>query len=141
METNTSSNQDHTRLIHHRVLETLSEVLTELSTRLLSSGRKQFAEIAPTIFQSVAQIYLAYVERTITNISTSDQFNAPEDALLVELEIVATCVKCLKVLMVNGIRDVHKYNETRVCFIISSVYEKTNYLNQFRPLLKSVVSI
>ncbi|KAI7866310.1 armadillo-type protein [Mucor mucedo] len=128
METNTSTDQDHTRLIHHRVLETLSEVLTELSTRLLSSGRKQFAEIAPTIFQSVAQIYLPYVERTISKISSSGQFNASEDSLLMELEIVATCVKCLKVLMVNGIRDVHKYNETRT-FIEVSRKHLEQYVN------------
>lgn len=111
------NNPDHARLIHHRVLETLSEVLTELSTRLLSSGRKQFAEIAPNIFQAVAQVYVAYVDRAISKISNQAEIATPE-ALLIELDIVTTCVKCLKVLMVNGIRDVHKYNETRVCFLL-----------------------
>lgn len=114
MESANVGNEDHTRLIHYRVLETLSEVLSELSTRLLSSGRKQFSEIAPNIFQAVAQIYIVYVDRTITKISTQMKDATPE-ALLVELDIVAICVKCLKVLMVSGIRDVHKYNETRVC--------------------------
>lgn len=112
LETANISNEDHARLIHHRLLETLGEVLSELSTRLLSSGRKQFADIAPNIFQAVAQVYVAYVERCI--LKTSTQI-ADLEALLVELDIVMTCVKCLRILMVSGIRDVHKYNETRVC--------------------------
>jgi hypothetical protein len=113
MESAHVGNEDHTRLIHYRVLETLSEVLSELSTRLLSSGRKQFAEIAPNIFQAVAQIYIVYVDRTITKITTQMKDTTPE-ALLIELDIVSICVKCLRILMVSGIRDVHKYNETRV---------------------------
>lgn len=114
METTAASDPDHVRLIHHRVLETLGEVLTELSTRLLSSGRKQFAEIAPNIFQTVAQVYVGYVDSTIRNLSNQIENT---DAVLVELDIVATCVKCLKVLMISGIRDVHKYNETKVCYL------------------------
>lgn len=113
MESIVTNTEDHTRLIHHRVLETLSEVLSELSTRLLSAGRKQFAEIAPNIFQAVAQIYIAYVDRTVVKASSLQQIGQ-EEAFLMELEIVATCVKCLRILMVSGIRDVHKYNETRV---------------------------
>lgn len=111
MENANVSNEDHARLIHHRLLEVLSEVLSELSTRLLSSGRKQFADIAPNIFQAVAQVYVVYVDRCITK--TSTQVTNVE-ALLVELDIVMTCIKCLRILMVSGIRDVHKYNETRV---------------------------
>lgn len=113
MEPTPNNTLDQTRLIHHRVLETLSEVLTELSTRLLSTGRKQFAEIAPNIFQAVAQVYIGYVDRTILSFSTQSY----NESVLMELEIVATCVKCLKVLMISGIRDVHKYNETRVMYI------------------------
>ncbi|GAA5815784.1 hypothetical protein MFLAVUS_009299 [Mucor flavus] len=116
METTAASDPDHARLIHHRVLETLGEVLTELSTRLLSSGRKQFADIAPNIFQTVAQVYVGYVDSTIMNLSNQIENT---DAVLVELDIVATCVKCLKVLMISGIRDVHKYNETKTFIDIS----------------------
>jgi hypothetical protein len=106
------NNPDHARLVHHRVLETLGEVLSELSTRLLSAGRKQFAEVAPNIFQAVAQVYVVYVDRTIVQLANVDNV----EALLLELDIVGTCVKCLRILMVSGIRDVHKYNETRVSF-------------------------
>lgn len=109
------SDPDQARLVHRRVLETLGEVLSELSTRLLSAGRKQFAEVAPNIFQAVAQIYIVYVDRTIVHLANVDYVKA----LLVELEIVSTCVKCLRILMVSGIRDVHKYNETRVKLQVS----------------------
>lgn len=138
MESTNTNHEDHARLIHHRVLETLCEVLTELSTRLLSSGRKQFAEIAPNIFQAVVQVYVAYVDRTISKISNQTENTTPE-ALLVELDIIATCVKCLKVLMVSGIRDVHKYNETRVSLFVVYLNNTDKFLN--RHLLKSVVSI
>ncbi|CAO3653619.1 unnamed protein product [Mucor hiemalis] len=116
MENANVSNEDHARLIHHRLLEVLSEVLSELSTRLLSSGRKQFADIAPNIFQAVAQVYVVYVDRCITK--TSTQVTNVE-ALLVELDIVMTCIKCLRILMISGIRDVHKYNETRTFIGVS----------------------
>lgn len=113
MESTQTYSEEQARLIQYRILEILSEVLSELSTRLLSSGRKQFAEIAPSIFQAVAQIYIIYVDRTIVKLT---QLNTAIDgeALLTELDIVSICVKCLRILMVSGIKDVHKYNETRV---------------------------
>lgn len=132
LETANISNEDHARLIHHRLLETLSEVLSELSTRLLSSGRKQFADIAPNIFQAVAQVYVVYVERCIMKSSTQ---TADVEALLVELDIVMTCVKCLRILMVSGIRDVHKYNETRVCIANNGVKQLLNNISN-RHLLE-----
>lgn len=92
------SNADNS-VIHHHALETLYEVLAELSTRLLASGRKQFAEIAPELFQVVAQIYMGYVQKQKE----------------IELQITASCIKCLRILMVSGIKDVHKYDETKVC--------------------------
>lgn len=111
MESTQTYSEEQARLIQYRILEILSEVLSELSTRLLSSGRKQFAEIAPSIFQAVAQIYVLYVDRTIVKLT---QLSDSGDALLIELDIVSICVKCLRILMVSGIKDVHKYNETRV---------------------------
>lgn len=33
----------------------------------------------------------------------------------IELQITASCIKCLRILMVSGIKDVHKYDETKVC--------------------------
>lgn len=115
MESTQGQNEEQARLIQYRILEILSEVLSELSTRLLSSGRKQFAEIAPSIFQAVAQIYVVYVDRTIVKLSQLNR-NIDGEALLIELDIVGICVKCLRILMVSGIKDVHKYNETRVTF-------------------------
>ncbi|KAI8380281.1 armadillo-type protein [Blakeslea trispora] len=118
IQTVQTNNEDEARLIHHRALQTLGEVLSELSTRLLSAGRKQFAEIAPDVFQAVAQVYVVYVDRTTPKLS---QFNPNMDheALLLELDITTTCIKCLRLLMVHGIRDVHKYNETRTFIEIS----------------------
>lgn len=113
MESANAQNPNDAHLIHSRVLETLSEVLSELSTRLLSSGRRQFAEISPTIFQAVAQVYIVYVDRTINRLTQINN-NVNQEALLEELSIVGTCVKCMRILMVSGIRDVHKYDETRV---------------------------
>jgi hypothetical protein len=118
------NNPDHARLVHHRVLETLGEVMSELSTRLLSAGRKQFAEIAPNIFQAVAQIYVVYVDRTIIQLANIDHV----EGLLLELDIVGTCVRCLRILMVSGIRDVHKYNETRVSLYLISTRKGLFYL-------------
>ncbi|CAO3662719.1 hypothetical protein CU097_009870 [Rhizopus azygosporus] len=97
------SNADNS-VVHHHALETLYEVLAELSTRLLASGRKQFAEIAPELFQVVAQIYMAYVQKQKE----------------IELQITASCIKCLRILMVSGIKDVHKYDETKTFIAISS---------------------
>ncbi|KAI9481256.1 MAG: armadillo-type protein [Benjaminiella poitrasii] len=109
-----STNEEYARLVHYRALEMLSEVLSELSTRLLSAGRKQFSEVAPLVFQAVAQIYLMYVDRTLSQLMNSSQVNLNESSLLVELNIVSICVKCLRILTVSGIKDVHKYDETRV---------------------------
>ncbi|KAG1451734.1 hypothetical protein G6F56_008004 [Rhizopus delemar] len=91
-------------IIHDRALETLYEVLAELSTRLLSSGRKQFASIAPDLFQAVSRVYMNYVEKTLS---------VQDNQLSMELEITLTCIKCLRILMVSGIKDVHKYEETK----------------------------
>lgn len=124
MKSANTQNPNDTHLIHSRVLETLSEVLSELSTRLLSSGRRQFAEISPTIFQAVAQVYVVYVDRTINKLTQINN-NVNQEALLEELSIVGTCVKCMRILMVSGIRDVHKYDETRVryrCLILIKLY-------------------
>ncbi|CAO0796255.1 unnamed protein product [Mucor circinelloides] len=118
MEAASTHNADSAHLIHARVLETLSEVLQELSTRLLSAGRRQFAEISPTIFQAVAQIYVVYVDRTISKLQQINS-NVNQEALLEELNIVGTCVKCMRILMVSGIRDVHKYDETRTFLDVS----------------------
>jgi hypothetical protein len=99
-------------LVHDRALETLYEVLAELSTRLLSAGRKQFASIAPDLFQAVSQVYMGYVEKTFSGLQQQH-----DDQLLVELDITLTCIKCLRILMVSGIKDVHKYDETRVSWL------------------------
>jgi hypothetical protein len=140
MESTTHANEDHARLIHHRVLETLGEVLSELSTRLLSSGRKQFAEIAPNIFQAVAQIYIVYVDRTI--LSINQIASAAVEKTEIELDIVATCVRCLRILMVSGIRDVHKYNETRVSsLLVLCIYLCLLIFFDDRHLSKSVENI
>lgn len=127
MESANTQNPNDAHLIHSRALETLSEVLSELSTRLLSSGRRQFAEISPTIFQAVAHVYIVYVNST-TDILTQINNNVDQEALLEELGIVGTCVKCMRILMVSGIRDVHKYDETRVkykCLISIKLYINT----------------
>ncbi|KAI7902235.1 armadillo-type protein [Cokeromyces recurvatus] len=112
------TNEEHARLIHHRALEMLFEVLSELSTRLLSAGRKQFSDIAPHVFQTVAQIYLVYVDRTLAQLTNP----VNETSLLAELNIVSICVKCLKILTVSGIKDVHKYDETRVKYKLHYIH-------------------
>ncbi|CEP19483.1 hypothetical protein [Parasitella parasitica] len=118
MDTASAQDPNEAHSIHSRILETLSEVLSELSTRLLSSGRQQFAQISPTIFQAVAQIYVVYVDRTIIHLQQING-NMNQEGLLEELNIVATCVKCMRVLMVSGVRDVHKYDETRTFLQVS----------------------
>lgn len=101
-------------LVHDRALEILVEVLQELSTRLLSAGRRQFAEIAPRVFQTAANLYVAYTSRILA--AFERETNA---TTALELEIVATVIKCLRILMVNGIRDVHKYDETKTFIDLS----------------------
>lgn len=108
-----ASNQEHLRLIHDRTFEMLYEVLYELSTRLLSSGRRQFAEIAPRIFQTVAATYDSYTSNTISELIKNPMVN-----LDVELNIVSMCVKCLRILLVSGIHDVHKFDETKVLLLL-----------------------
>lgn len=92
----------------------LYEVLQELSTRLLSAGRRQFAEIAPRVFQTVANSYVAYTSRTIQNVFNTASGIYARDDLMTEMGIVSASVKCLRILMVSGIKDVHKYDETKV---------------------------
>ncbi|KAG1293137.1 hypothetical protein G6F66_006356 [Rhizopus arrhizus] len=117
-------------LVHDRALETLYEVLAELSTRLLSAGRKQFASIAPNLFQAVSQVYMGYVEKTFSGLQQQH-----DDQLLVELDITLTCIKCLRILMVSGIKDVHKYDETRN-FIGMSGKHLEQYVNSRFALLQ-----
>ncbi|KAI8889138.1 ARM repeat-containing protein [Backusella circina FSU 941] len=118
-------NQNYARLVHHRTLETLSEVLSELSTRLLTSGRKQFAEIAPSIFQAVARIYVAYADMSI---SMFNDTSLDQAAIAITLDIISICVRCLRILMVSGIKDVHKYNETKT-FLEISLGHLERYVN------------
>ncbi|KAI7849043.1 armadillo-type protein [Circinella umbellata] len=99
------------RLIHDRAFEMLYEVLHELSTRFLSASRRQFAQVAPRVFQTVANAYVNYTSNTISSLSSST--TSDPSTLLTELGIVSACVKCLRILMVSGIRDVHKYDETK----------------------------
>ncbi|KAI9322643.1 armadillo-type protein, partial [Dichotomocladium elegans] len=101
-------NEDQLRIIHDRAFEMLYEVLLELSTRLLSAGRRQFAEIAPRVFQTLANGYVTYTNSTINKLTAGVQ-----DHLQIELGIAAMSVKCLRIVMVSGIRDVHKYDETK----------------------------
>ncbi|KAI8368385.1 armadillo-type protein [Choanephora cucurbitarum] len=125
------NNEDYARLVHHRTLQVLGEVLSELSTRLLSAGRKQFAEIAPDVFQAVAQVYMVYVDRTLPKISQLS-VNVDHESLLLELDLITTCIKCLRLLMVHGIRDVHKYNETRVMMTVVFILPLQIYLTYDR---------
>ncbi|ORZ00705.1 armadillo-type protein [Syncephalastrum racemosum] len=109
-----STQGDQEMLVHDRALEILVEVLQELSTRLLSAGRRQFTEVAPRVFQTAANLYVAYTTRIL------DAFGRKTNATTaLELEIVATVIKCLRILMVNGIRDVHKYDETKTFIDLS----------------------
>ncbi|KAL0090724.1 armadillo-type protein [Phycomyces blakesleeanus] len=117
IETTSSGNNEQSRIIHDRSLSMLYEVLSELSTRLLSAGRKQFASIAPRTFQTIAQVYATYTERTIAymaNIQAIITDSVAKARTIEELEITSMCLKCLRILMVSGIRDVHKYDETKM---------------------------
>lgn len=110
-------------IIHHRCLETMYEVLSELSTRVLSSGRRQFAELAPPTFQVIANVYVAYVEQTIPQLMellsshTTSSLELQCGAVPNGLEVLAICIRCLRILMVSGIRDVHKFDETKVSLL------------------------
>ncbi|KAI9261423.1 armadillo-type protein [Phascolomyces articulosus] len=119
------------RLIHDRAFEMLYEILHELSTRFLSASRRQFAQVAPRIFQTVANMYVTYTTNTVSTLSAQ---TADPAILLTELEIVSACIKCLRILMVSGIRDVHKYDETKT-FIQLSKQRLEEYVN-IRSLLQ-----
>ncbi|KAI9008994.1 armadillo-type protein [Phycomyces nitens] len=116
IETTSSGDNEQSRIIHDRALSMLYEVLSELSTRLLSAGRKQFAALAPRTFQTIAQVYATYTERTIAYMTNINLIADPsaKARTIEELEITSTCLKCLRILMVSGIRDVHKYDETKL---------------------------
>ncbi|KAI7867162.1 armadillo-type protein [Spinellus fusiger] len=122
IETTSSGNTEEAERVNSRAIETLYEVLVELSTRLLSSGRKQFTAIAPRTFQTIAQVYMIYTEKALTQLlNTNALFTNSETMTRTERDLknVSTCVKCLRLLMVNGIKDVHKYDETRTFIEIS----------------------
>ncbi|KAI8975058.1 armadillo-type protein [Mycotypha africana] len=97
--------QDYARLVHYRILEIWNEVLLELASRRLVLGRQQFADIVPTMFQTVAQVYVAYVDPAAAG---------TEQALVVELEIVSLCLQCLKTLLSRGVKDIQSYEEPKV---------------------------
>ncbi|KAI9306866.1 armadillo-type protein [Cunninghamella echinulata] len=92
-----STNNEGAALIHHRCLETLYEVLNELSSRVLASGRRQFAELAPRTFQVIANVYMIYVNQSLTSLEQHQM------ADINSLEVVTLCIRCLGVLMVSGI--------------------------------------
>ncbi|KAJ8660085.1 hypothetical protein O0I10_004314 [Lichtheimia ornata] len=123
-----ANSEAHLRLIHDRTFEMLYEVLYELSTRLLSSGRRQFAEVAPRIFQTVAATYDNYTSNTISELIKGAMAN-----LELELNIVSMCVKCLRILLVSGIHDVHKFDETKM-FITMSKERLENYMKIYPQL-------
>ncbi|CAO3588011.1 unnamed protein product [Absidia cylindrospora] len=116
----TPGNDSNAAIIHHRCLETMYEVLQELSTRVLSSGRRQFAELAPQTFQVIANVYVVYVEQTVSLLmnmlsapATLEQNLQQSGGNTTDLEVLAICIRCLRILMVSGIRDVHKFDETK----------------------------
>ncbi|CAO3644783.1 unnamed protein product [Cunninghamella blakesleeana] len=108
-----SSTNNEAVLIHRRCLETLYEVLSELSSRVLATGRRQFAELAPHTFQVIASVYMIYVNQCLSNL---EQHKFTD---INGLEVVTLCIKCLRILMVSGIRDVHKFDETKSYIDIS----------------------
>ncbi|KAI8373127.1 armadillo-type protein [Radiomyces spectabilis] len=113
--TDLTTNEGAGRLIHDRALTMLYEVLYELSGRILSTGRRQFAEIAPRTFQTVAGAYMTYSNRNFSHLSNLSA--AQQDGTVGELNITSMCVKCMRILMVSGIKDVHQYEETKVTLV------------------------
>ncbi|KAI8086750.1 armadillo-type protein [Halteromyces radiatus] len=127
-------------IIHHRCLETMYEVLSELSTRVLASGRRQFAQLAPHTFQVIANVYLIYVNRIISQLV--DLLNQPTGQRISSMEldafeILAICIRCLRILMVSGIRDVHKFDETKTFLDLSYQHLQTfmESLSRLRSVL------
>ncbi|KAI8069428.1 armadillo-type protein [Gongronella butleri] len=106
-------------IVHHRCLSTINEVIGELSTRVLSAGRKQFAQLAPHTFQVIANIYMSYVRQIHAH------WAQPTSEILQRLEILAICIHCLRILMVNGIRDIHKFEDTKTFMDVSYQHLKT----------------
>ncbi|ORX47739.1 ARM repeat-containing protein [Hesseltinella vesiculosa] len=114
--------------VHHRSLSTLNEVIGELSTRVLSSGRRQFAELAPPTFQVIANVYISYVNQILSHWGHSGD-------TLQQLEILGICIHCLRILMVNGIRDIHKFDDTKVFLDVS--YQHLKNFMEYRSVLLS----
>lgn len=56
----------------------------------------------------IASVYMIYVNQSLSNLEQHKFID------INGLEVVALCIKCLRILMVSGIRDVHKFDETKV---------------------------
>lgn len=136
-----TTNDQEIKIVHDRAFEMLYEVLLGLSSRPLSAARKQFAEVAPRVFQTAANAYVIYTKSTIQELSKLSASINSTESLSLELNIATMCVKCLRILLVNGIRDVHKYDETKKFIEMSKIHIQELLQQRMYPALKPMQPI
>lgn len=119
IQTTASASDASSQLLRARSLHVLNLVIKALCSKTLAPARRQFQQIAPDLFRSIASIYVSIADLTISKVASQPSIVNNEEEhnrLLSDLEVTATCLKCLRRLLIHGFTDHHKSQEAGVSF-------------------------
>lgn len=122
IQTTASAPDASSELLRARSLHVLNLVIKALCSKTLAPARRQFQQIAPDLFRSIASIYVSIADLTISKVAAQPSIVNNDDEhtrLLSDLDVTATCLKCLRRLLIHGFSDLHQSQEARVSFILT----------------------
>ncbi|KAH8554929.1 armadillo-type protein [Umbelopsis sp. PMI_123] len=139
IQTTASAPDSSSQLLRARSLHTLNLVIKALCSKTLAPARRQFQQIAPDLFRSIASIYVSIADLTISKVTTQPaHLNNDEEhtRILSDLDVTATCLKCLRRLLIHGFTDLHQSQEVRE--FISITYKHIQQYFEMRSVLMSM---
>lgn len=119
IQTTASAPDASSQLLRARSLHVLNLVIKALCSKTLAPARRQFQQIAPDLFRSIASIYVSIADTTISKVASQPAIvNSEEEhsRLLSDLDVTATCLKSLRRLLIHGFTDHQKSHEARVLY-------------------------
>jgi hypothetical protein len=110
----------------------LNLVIKALCSKTLAPARRQFQQIAPDLFRNIAGIYVSIADMCISKVAAHpDIVNNEEEhgRLMSDLDVSATCLKCIRRLLIHGFNDHQQSQEVQVTNVNMSSVRNTCQLN------------
>ncbi|CAO3687345.1 unnamed protein product [Umbelopsis vinacea] len=139
IQTTASAPDASSQLLRARSLHVLNLVIKALCSKTLAPARRQFQQIAPDLFRSIASIYVSIADTTISKVASQPAIvNSEEEhsRLLSDLDVTATCLKSLRRLLIHGFTDHQKSHEARE--FVTITYKHLQQYFEIRSVLLSM---